>query len=114
MRVTKILPFRAYLSSQEFLTKKNAGYGYEDELIENDPENNSVRVLISTDFYYFGKKAISLPPGLRKIQKKGPNFRSFDSETSDDKIIIDDFLDWLNELNIGKGMIGSPCNPWKK
>jgi hypothetical protein len=68
--------------------------------------------LIATEFYYFGREAISvsgLPASLRQqpLEKRGPGFRrDFDEE------FIQRFAGWIRRRH-HRGLHGKPCDPWE-
>lgn len=60
------------------------------------------KVLISDDFYYWGKDAIDLPDEIFETIKIGRGFRShFPEET------VDGFLDWISGI-LEKGNLATP------
>lgn len=59
-------------------------------------------VLISNDFYYFGKCAVHIPERFSKIIKKGPGHKSkFDPD------FVSKFIDWLRN-KCSTGINGDP------
>lgn len=56
------------------------------------------------EFYYFGEKAITIPPNFRSIQKKGPGYKA----NFEPQQFVGDFLDWLKS----KHKPGKDGDPW--
>jgi len=61
-------------------------------------------VLISDDFFYFGKDAIEIPEKFWEIIKKGPGHKCNFSV-----ILVNEFIEWLEE-NYACGKQGEPYN----
>jgi len=98
MKVTQKLPLEDYYANTRFKGR-----------IDNRAEDSPCRdrfVLISTDFYYFGRNARKIPPEFAShpLEKKGPGFRyrNFDNE------FISAFEAWLRSTGNG-GRRGDPC-----
>lgn len=62
------------------------------ELLKHDLSGEYV--LISKNFYYFGKSAINIPEGYKNFIKKGPGHKS---NFTNDEISI--FTNWLNSIS---------------
>ena len=62
------------------------------------------KVLISDEFYYFGKGARELPPNLYKIIKKGQGFQQKKNDP-----FIDDFLNFIKDFKKNE-VDGAPIN----
>jgi len=60
-------------------------------------------VLLSKDFYYFGKKAILIPKEYKAIIKKGPGHKCNFTEN-----IVSEFIGWLTSPQHKKGYQGDP------
>lgn len=71
-------------------------------IYNRDRDLKSKYVLISNEFWYFGKNAVSIPDEFINICKKGPGHRSDFSEN-----YISRFLGWIQE-NYERGYSGSP------
>jgi hypothetical protein len=64
-------------------------------------------VLISEQFYYFGKSNVEIGEKFSEMEKKGPKFKNhFDSE------LILDFIEWI-QTNYKPGIHGKSCQGTK-
>ena len=61
---------------------------------------SGVNVLVSTDFYYFGSRAIALPPHLLGICHQGRGHKSDANAT-----FFADFVFWIRGLKLGEGQL---------
>ncbi len=103
MRVTKILKFNDYWTSEELAVKRSIHRGHTNRW-PTEWYNKNIQVLLSTEFVYFGKQAINIPSALLAIQKKGQGFKRIGAN------LYDSTIDWLEELILtGGGMRGDPC-----
>lgn len=71
-------------------------------------DTSGIYVLVSSNFYYFGRQALSLPsrfqnPEYAKLHFGKPNHRCFRVED-----IVTDFLEWLQESAPHIGLIDLP------
>lgn len=87
-----------FLEGNEWKQKENPYHGETD--IERDL--NGEYVLISDEFYYFGKDAVDLPLDFLEVIKKGPGHKS-----NFNKEFIQKFIYWI-ENNFNKGMHSHP------
>lgn len=113
MKITEKIDFNDYYHNSKFngradniyyknndiwIQKKNPFHGKND--MKHDL--NGLYVLISNDFYYFGKKAITIPSEFKELIKRGPGHKSnFQDE------FIDKFIKWL-EKEQSNGMYANP------
>lgn len=98
MRVDEKIPFNDFLCDSRFNNR--------DDQVDLGRGNQFA--LISTTFFYFGKKAISVSgiPSFRlrhPIEKRGPGFRCDFPES-----FVDRFAEWMFD-NYGLGKHGEPC-----
>jgi hypothetical protein len=117
MRVTKALELDKYDKDKTFKSKKyikginecgdwrfNIDYKRNEHKIERF-------VLVSNDFYYFGKDAEEIRNDFKigGIEKKFWGYKcNFKSD------LVSDFIDWVREeFKNKKGQFGLPCNPKK-
>jgi hypothetical protein len=107
MEITKKMGFDKYFQSKRFKTRKdrvyykgkdgkwkwkNNPYGHDSEESLNHDRSGRY-VLISSNYYYFGNKAIEIPKRLREIIKKGPGHKRFYANDG----IVRNFLKWLKK-----------------
>ncbi len=81
---------------------------------DNDNKEHDLhadRVLVSNEFYYFGKKAIDIPTKLRFIIKKGPAHKS--RFNNNEVKLIFKFIAKLKK-RYRKGINGYPCKEWNE
>jgi hypothetical protein len=102
MRVDEKLTREQYYTERRFARKRLGPQG-DNEKPTSDFERRKQFSLVSRHFYYFGERAIDIPPRFRKLEKKGPAFRS-------DFPDICGFVEWL-EANYEPGRHGKPCKP---
>ncbi len=63
---------------------------------------NGIYVLISDHYFYFGRKAISIPDKFKEVAKKGPGHKcNFDNN------MVKQFITWIED-NYKTGMYGDP------
>jgi hypothetical protein len=96
MKVTEKLPLLNYYVDKRFRGRPN------------DPRAKGRKrrfALISTDFFYFGSAAVTIPGRFanKPLEKKGPGFRSDFDET-----FITKFEKWLRR-SYRRGVHGRPC-----
>lgn len=134
MRVDEILTFNEYFEDKRFQAKKpNMGgsimqmYGDNIYVQENaewqqsdshhsysngdvnlknlKKDTKSSNTLISWHYYYFGEKALAIPPHLiRDVLKKGQGYRYIR-----DPDIACQLIDYIGKNSKRKGMNGFPC-----
>jgi hypothetical protein len=95
MKVTEKLTLQQYYDDKRFRARA-----------DNDPKDTARTnrfALISNDFFYFGANAVSIPPALKRLEKKGPGFRD-----KFDESFITQFDDWLRR-SFRAGKHGEPC-----
>lgn len=79
---------------------------YPDKSKYLNGRTTGTNVLVSTKFYYFGKKAIDIPPNLEHIIIKGPKYRIVSNE------VIKKLKEHLSKEGKGEyGVYGTPNNP---
>lgn len=110
MKVTDKMTLHEYFTSAEFACKKfrpTGNHRYGDNIEPRTEFDKHERfVLISEQFYYFGRNAISIPKKrFPHLEKKGRWFRS-----DFDEAYIAGFAKWI-EAEVGKqpGRHGDPC-----
>ncbi|HLQ12534.1 MAG TPA: hypothetical protein VK130_04715 [Steroidobacteraceae bacterium] len=133
MRITEYMTFTGYWSDPRFKGKKpylagSKKLAYGDNIYfkangrwrqENShhslstgkPNSANVihdtrvdRVLISSDFIYWGGDGPAIPPSLRRVRKRGPGHRS-----DFDEAFIAKIISWLRSFPEG-GYIGAPLD----
>ncbi|SRR6266403_2626049 len=110
MKVTDKMTLQEYFTSAEFACKKpraNGNYKYGDNFEPRTEFDKHERfVLVSEQFYYFGRNAISIPKkGFPGLEKKGRRFKS-----RFDDAYIASFVKWIeNEVGKDPGKHGEPC-----
>ena len=109
MRVEKKIPRLEYYRNPRFAKKKRRNGDKQGDNLrpKNIFEETQQFVLMSRQYWYFGKNAISIPKSkFLRLEKRGPGFRSdFDEK------YISRFTSWLmNECK--PGIYGEPC--WKQ
>ncbi len=113
MRVDEKLTRGEYFRDLRFRKKKPVTNGsYQQQQGDNKPpsngfERNQQFVLISRHFYYWGRKAVTIPKRFREhpirpLEKKGPGFRS---KFSPD--FVEAFVKWIRTKSTGNN--GEPC-----
>jgi len=108
MRVDEVLSRARYYEDSRFRKKRplrKSAYRHRrgDNIRPKDKfEAHKQYALISRHFFYFGRRAIKIPPRFRGFKKRGPGFRSQFEDTD-----IMRFLRWVEEHE--RGMLGEPC-----
>ncbi|MBN8521508.1 MAG: hypothetical protein J0L77_06400 [Alphaproteobacteria bacterium] len=117
MEVNKTLLFGQYFNAPEFQHKKpSAENPYGDNIhkeitpgeygsIENyfhdtsdcEKDHNSSRVLISYNFYYFGKRAVPIPKEYASLVYTTQGHLKKDGNSK----VVGDFLEWLKQFPTG-------------
>lgn len=68
---------------------------------------SGVNTLLSTEFYYFGEKAVGVPEHLNKLVKKGQGYNMVT-----DRALIDGFESWIGSYEKNK-IYGDPQFKWR-
>lgn len=88
-----------------FFIQENSHHSLFDGSINYDNYNRDLKskfVLISKNYWYFGKDAIQIPQQYRGIVKYGIGHSKIE-----DNLLITEFVGWLESIR-GKGYIGEP------
>jgi hypothetical protein len=106
MQVTEKLPLEEYWRDKRFREKRPVP----DQKFPGDNIKAKIGkgrfVLISDHFWYFGENAPMLPPALaKKIEKRGPNYRSRSIEPE----AVQQLIDWVSKRFPKPGVYGDPC-----
>lgn len=97
MRVTKKMPLVDYCKIPPYRRRKDA---------EPAPKQVWRQALISSDFHYFGQKAVAIPESLfSELKVRRKHKKRFSEE------FISKFIKWINKHK--RGRIGAPWT-WKK
>lgn len=136
MEVNEILPVEDYWDDIRFQDKKPNIYGslvkmYGDNIYEKDTNGKWIqhlsahslpngevnedylnddirgkRILISTNFYYFGDNSVEIPKELSGfiVKKQGYKYKDFDLKN------IESFISWIKSLKISPGVYGDPID----
>lgn len=100
-RLIYMMQVNEVLSYREFSQRHPAKSAYLDRV----PSRESLRILISGRFFYFGDQAISLPPDMARIIPRG---RSPKCVQEEDIVAL---LKHIDNLGFRDGVIGEPNNP---
>lgn len=111
MKVGERLTLRQYYSDKRFRRKRPRAKGtYDQTQGDNCAKTTDRYALIGKTFYYFGCKAVVLPPRFERIQKTGPGFKSRKIAPE----FRQRFIQWLT-TNFEPGMHGEPWDkPFKE
>ncbi len=90
-----------YFKNKDNWIQKENPFHHEKDM---DHDLSGKYVLISDDFFYFGKDAIEIPEKFWEIIKKGPGHKCNFSV-----ILVNEFIEWLEE-NYACGKQGEPYN----
>lgn len=126
MRVNEIIPYQQYFSDERFAYKKPTGrtavqrrgdnLWYRDssgrwqcispalhDMNHRDHDIKGENVLVSTEFYYFGRKAVKIPKRFEALVAVTQGHRK-----SDDERLVSAFWKWIQSRAPKKGRIGDP------
>ena len=106
MRITEKLSLEQYWNDSRFREKRPSP----NQKFPGDNRRDKIKegrfVLISDEFWYFGKSAPKLPPSLaEKIEKKGPGYRCQSIKPN----TVQELIDWVGRHFPKMGVRGDPC-----
>ncbi|MGP8024398.1 MAG: hypothetical protein ACLQG5_04285 [Methanobacterium sp.] len=113
MKITEKMDFNSYYHDKRFQNRSdNIYYKENGKWIQSENKSHFEEdlkhdlsgkyVLVSKEFYYFGKDAITIPKEFSEIIKRGPGHKCYFLHS-----LVNDFIKWIENNNI-PGKKGDP------